>query len=124
MTDPAPSAGDDKTSTSEQGDVPTSPANRSAPALDDAVKSDSESEDGYGPERGADGAGEAAEGDTDDEEDDEEEEEEDDEEEEDEDDEDDEEPRLKYARLTPHLGGVYRNADATSSFLVSGDKMV
>ncbi|EFQ35662.1 WD domain-containing protein [Colletotrichum graminicola M1.001] len=63
--------------------------------------------------------------------DDEEEEEEDsgeDDEDEDEDDEDeddeDEEPRLKYARLTQHLGPIYRNGDATSSFLVAGDKMI
>jgi hypothetical protein len=39
-------------------------------------------------------------------------------------DEEDEEPRLKYAYLTKHLGSVYRNGDATSSFLVAGDKMV
>lgn len=39
-------------------------------------------------------------------------------------DEEDEEPKLKYARLTPHLGSVYRNGDATSAFLVAGDKMV
>jgi len=44
----------------------------------------------------------------------------DDEEDEDEDD----EPKLKYARLTSHLGSVYRNGDATSAFLVAGDKMV
>ncbi|KAK1760294.1 putative vacuolar assembly protein [Echria macrotheca] len=42
----------------------------------------------------------------------------------DEDEEDDDEPKLKYARLTPHLGAVYRNGDATSSFLVAGDKMI
>jgi len=47
----------------------------------------------------------------------------------DEDDEDDdegeeEEPKLKYARLTRNLVPVYRNGDATSSFLVAGDKMV
>lgn len=52
----------------------------------------------------------------------------DDDEEEDEDEEDsdeeDEEPRLKYAYLTKHLGSVYRNGDATSTFLVAGDKMV
>lgn len=47
-----------------------------------------------------------------------------DDDEEEEEDEEDEEPRLKYARLTSHLGPVYRNADATSSFLVAGDKMV
>lgn len=51
---------------------------------------------------------------------------EDDDEDEDEDDEEDEdeEPKLKYARLTQHLNGVYRNGDATSAFLVAGDKMV
>jgi hypothetical protein len=52
------------------------------------------------------------------------EEEEQDAEEEDESDDEDEEPRLKYAYLTKHLGSVYRNGDATSSFLVAGDKMV
>ncbi|GME34575.1 Vacuolar assembly protein [Neofusicoccum parvum] len=41
-----------------------------------------------------------------------------------EDDEDDEEPKLKYDRLTSTLGSVYRNGDATSSFVVGGDKMV
>lgn len=55
-----------------------------------------------------------------DDDDDEEEDEDDDEEEEDE----DEEPRLKYARLTQNLSGLYRNGDATSAFLVGGDKMV
>ena len=48
---------------------------------------------------------------------------EDEEDEEDEDEEDDE-PKLKYARLTPHLASVYRNGDMTSSFMVAGDKMV
>lgn len=47
-----------------------------------------------------------------------------DEDEEDESDEEDEEPRLKYAYLTKHLKSVYRNGDATSTFLVAGDKMV
>lgn len=45
-------------------------------------------------------------------------------EEEEDSDEEDEEPRLKYAYLTKHLGSVYRNGDATSTFLVAGDKMV
>jgi vacuolar protein sorting-associated protein 41 len=49
---------------------------------------------------------------------------EDDAEEEDEEDEEDDEPKLKYARLTGHLAPVYRNGDATSAFLVAGDKMV
>jgi hypothetical protein len=52
------------------------------------------------------------------------EEEEEGEEDEEDSDEDDEEPRLKYAYLTKHLGSVYRNGDATSTFLVAGDKMV
>ncbi len=39
-------------------------------------------------------------------------------------DEEDEEPRLKYSSLTKHLKSVYRNGDATSAFLVAGDKMV
>lgn len=50
--------------------------------------------------------------------------EEEEEEEEEDSDGDDEEPRLKYAYLTKHLGSVYRNGDATSTFLVAGDKMV
>jgi hypothetical protein len=44
--------------------------------------------------------------------------------EEDDEDEEDDEPKLKYARLTSNLGSVYRNGDATSAFLVAGDKMV
>jgi hypothetical protein len=42
----------------------------------------------------------------------------------DDEDEEEEEPKLKYARLTSYLGPVYRNGDATSAFLVAGDKMV
>lgn len=38
--------------------------------------------------------------------------------------EEEEEPRMKYAPLTKHLKAVYRNGDATSAFLVAGDKMV
>jgi hypothetical protein len=65
--------------------------------------------------------------DADDDADDDEEDDEDNEEEDDDDDEEDEEedePQLKYARLTQHLIPVYRNGDATSAFLVAGDKMV
>ncbi|KAI8958087.1 hypothetical protein F5Y11DRAFT_337389 [Daldinia sp. FL1419] len=72
-----------------------------------------------------------AEDEDDDEEDDDEEEEgdgddgEDEEEAEEEDEEDeDEEPKLKYTCLTKHMGAVYRNGDATSTFLVAGDKMI
>jgi hypothetical protein len=45
-------------------------------------------------------------------------------EEDDEGDEDEEEPRLKYATLTRNVSSIYRNGDATSTFLVAGDKMV
>ena len=38
--------------------------------------------------------------------------------------EEDDEPKLKYARMTGYLASVYRNGDATSAFLVAGDKMV
>ncbi|TLD17132.1 uncharacterized protein PgNI_00747 [Pyricularia grisea] len=53
-----------------------------------------------------------------------EEDDEDDEDEDEDDDEEEEEPRLKYTRLTQNLGAVYKNGDATSSFLVAGDKMI
>lgn len=46
------------------------------------------------------------------------------EEEDEEEDEEDDEPKLKYARMTGNLAPVYRNGDATSTFLVTGDKMV
>lgn len=39
-------------------------------------------------------------------------------------DEAEEEPKLKYTRLTSNLGPIYRNGDATSTFMVAGDKMV
>ncbi|KAK2772776.1 Vacuolar protein sorting-associated protein 41 [Emmonsiellopsis sp. PD_33] len=38
--------------------------------------------------------------------------------------EEDDEPRLKYASLTKNINSVYRNGDATSSFLAAGDKMI
>ena len=40
-----------------------------------------------------------------------------------EDEEEEEEPRLKYATLTRNVSTLYRNGDATSTFLVAGDKM-
>jgi hypothetical protein len=43
---------------------------------------------------------------------------------EDEEEEEEEEPRLKYAPLTKNLASLYRNGDASSAFLVAGDKMV
>lgn len=47
-----------------------------------------------------------------------------DEEDEEDDEDEEEEPRLKYAPLTKNLASVYRNGDATSSFLVAGDKLI
>ena len=41
-----------------------------------------------------------------------------------EDEEEDDEPKLKYASLTKSQGSIYRNGDATSAFIVAGDKMV
>ncbi|KAF1808378.1 hypothetical protein P152DRAFT_477408 [Eremomyces bilateralis CBS 781.70] len=38
--------------------------------------------------------------------------------------EDEDEPKLKYTRLTSMLSPVYRNGDATSAFMVAGDKMI
>ncbi|KAK7753387.1 Vacuolar protein sorting-associated protein 41 [Diatrype stigma] len=62
--------------------------------------------------------------DDDDDDDDDDGDDEEDEEEEEEEEEEDDEPKLKYARLTQHLNPVYRNGDATSAFLVVGDKMI
>lgn len=50
--------------------------------------------------------------------------EDDDNDDDDEDEEPEEEPKLKYTRLTSSLGPIYRNGDATSTFMVAGDKMV
>lgn len=47
-----------------------------------------------------------------------------DEDDDDEEEEEDEEPRFKYARLTQNMSGLYRNGDATSAFIVGGNKMV
>ncbi|KAK5135146.1 hypothetical protein LTR08_005532 [Meristemomyces frigidus] len=47
-----------------------------------------------------------------------------DDEEDDDDDDDDEEPKLKYAKLTGTVSGVYRSNDSTATFTVAGDKMV
>jgi hypothetical protein len=47
-----------------------------------------------------------------------------DEDDDDDDDDEEDEPKLKYARMTSNLTAVYRNGDATSAFLVAGDKMV
>ncbi|KAI9686114.1 MAG: Vacuolar protein sorting-associated protein 41 [Bogoriella megaspora] len=44
--------------------------------------------------------------------------------EDDDEEEEEDEPKLKYNRLTGGLGAVYRNGDATSTFSVSGDKLV
>lgn len=140
MTEPAPGAGGDHAN--EQTEAPgasplaESPSGSPAPAADtagsraaDAVGAEEVQEQAQDQEFPAshDGTTEATEttetteGASEEEED---EDEDDDDAEEEEEDDEDEEPRLKYARLTQNLSGVYKNADATSSFLVAGDKMV
>ncbi|KAH7322836.1 hypothetical protein B0I35DRAFT_389754 [Stachybotrys elegans] len=93
------------------------PAQVTADALPEPAHDDGEQAGGPGEESdSADAEGS--------EEEEEEEDDDDDEEDDDEDDDEDEEPRLKYTRLTQHLSSVYRNGDATSTFLVAGDKMI
>ncbi|KAK3306201.1 uncharacterized protein B0T15DRAFT_534655 [Chaetomium strumarium] len=137
MTESSPRPGDDEThnATTEQssntepltdrGIRGTSTTESESPNCDRTGSGDREDKDNAsevtveGPSRGV-GNG----GDDDGEEDGDEEQDEMDDEEEDDEEEEDEEPKLKYARLTQHLGPVYRNGDATSAFLVAGDKMI
>ncbi|KAK0701132.1 hypothetical protein B0T21DRAFT_300756 [Apiosordaria backusii] len=126
MTGSSPQPGDndthdDKTPTESSVNValeqPGSDATATAPAKGLRVNtgagatSDNQTEDTV--EQSSDGDGDG-----------EEEEEEEEEEGEDESEDEDEEPKLKYARLTQHLGPLYRNGDATSTFLVAGDKQI
>lgn len=115
MTDGSPDAGDGRRDDGDQDATPTPPmAVIASDPMTDAAAAQAERRTMEAEQRKP----SVAESTGDDEEDDEEEEDDDDEEEE------DEEPRLKYARLTPHLSPVYRNGDATSSFLTAGDKMI
>ncbi|OIW26656.1 hypothetical protein CONLIGDRAFT_580705 [Coniochaeta ligniaria NRRL 30616] len=116
MTDGPLDAGDDKR---DDKALDASPA--AAPAADPAtLASATEAPPAHsGDTEAEDTAASTVDEDGDDDEDDDE-----DDGDEEEEEEEDEEPKLKYARLTPHLGAVYRNADATSSFLVAGDKMI
>ncbi|KAK4238788.1 hypothetical protein C8A03DRAFT_33185 [Achaetomium macrosporum] len=136
MTESSPQPGDDEThnATTEQrpnteplsgrGISGTSATEPDSPNLARAVSGDrGETDDASEvtveePDRGEGSGGNDEGEDSGDEEEDDEDDEDDDEEEE------DEEPKLKYARLTQHLGPVYRNGDATSAFLVAGDKMI
>lgn len=130
MTDPAPGAGHDD-SHHEPQDIAAAASASSAPtgssspppqAADDQTSPTQagQSRGGAEPSKTIEDESQSDEGESEEEDD----EEESEESEEDDEDDEDEEPRLKYARLTQHLGGVYKNADATSSFLVAGDKMV
>lgn len=123
MTDPVPDAGHENT-TREHEDAATVIASTAGPTISNPSPptGNDESHDNGG--KGDHGDDDGAEDTTEAADDDDEEDDDDDEEEDEEDEDEDDEPRLKYARLTQHLGGVYRNADATSSFLVAGDKMV
>lgn len=132
MTDPAPGAGDDTHHEPQDQDIaatsvssaPTGSSPPQATEVRPIAEDAGGSRGGAEPEQSTEDDGQSEEGDSEEEEEEESEESEEDDEDEDDDDDEDEEPRLKYARLTQHLGGVYKNADATSSFLVAGDKMV
>lgn len=119
MTDGPPESGGSKRD-NEAPSAPSAPAPEatSAPL---ASATEGVAAHGAGTETEDTAARSAGESDDDDED---EDDEEDDRDEDEEEDDEDEEPKLKYARLTPHLGAVYRNGDATSSFLVAGDKMI
>lgn len=132
MTDPAPGA-DDNDSHHESQDIAAATDTTSAPTASSPAEATAElpnpgeggqSRDGAESRKTTTGDDGESEEDGSEEEEDEDEEESGESEEEDDEEDEDEEPRLKYARLTQHLSGVYKNADATSSFLVAGDKMV
>lgn len=89
-----------------------------------ATGTGTDGESGISVEEGLEVDGGRADGEEEETEDDDEEEDEDEDDDEEEEEEEDEEPKLKYARLTEHLGPLYRNGDATSAFLTAGDKMV
>lgn len=119
MTDGSSAAGDGRSDDGDEEGTPTPLAVIASDPMTDADVTRAERRT-YEAEERRSSTVETTDGDEDevDEEDDEEEDDDDEE------DEEDEEPRLKYARLTPHLGPVYRNGDATSSFLTAGDKMI
>lgn len=111
MTEQPPELGDDQQRHADMLDSATEAQRDDAPgeiaradAQDDTPRVDDESSE--------EGSSEDEESDSDSEE------------EEDDEDEEDDEPRMKHIRLTAHLGAVYRNGDATSAFIVAGDKMV
>ncbi|KAI1744859.1 hypothetical protein F4680DRAFT_443338 [Xylaria scruposa] len=115
-TTPEAAAGVAVGSGEDDGEVDKEATGKEGVGTEEAQKDDNEEEEAEEEEEG--------EGDDDDDEEEEEGEKEDDDDEEEDDEEDDDEPRLKYARLTQHLGTVYRNGDSTSAFLVAGDKMI
>ncbi|KAH7028880.1 uncharacterized protein B0I36DRAFT_384524 [Microdochium trichocladiopsis] len=125
MTDREAQQGDPTAQTGEDGVIAADPKAEAPKEPEPKENSDTKkvSEEGEEDEEEEDDEEDDDDDDDDDGEEDDEEEEEDDEDDDDDEDEDDE-PKLKYARLTPHLSAVYRNGDATSSFLVAGDKMI
>ncbi|KAK3904353.1 putative vacuolar protein sorting-associated protein [Staphylotrichum tortipilum] len=132
MTESSPQLGDnnetyDATTTDPAPDqgLSDAPPPTAAPSSPDDVAQPAVEQPGVGTARDGKADEGESEGDGDEEDDDDGDDgDEDEDDESDEEDEEDEEPKLKYARLTPHLGAVYRNGDATSAFLVAGDKMV
>ncbi|KAL8289491.1 hypothetical protein RB597_001206 [Gaeumannomyces tritici] len=132
MSDASPEVGDGTRPLDAAASPPSRPAADAEPQAQEAQDASSSSPEAVESATGGAAADakpeEAVESTEEDDEDDDVEEEGDDDDDEDDDDEDDdeepEEPRLKYTRLTQHLGAVYKNGDATSSFLVAGDKMI
>lgn len=119
MTDGSPAAGHGQRDDEEHGAAPAPAAAPTSGVLASARGTPAADHSGTEAEDTATSTTSEGSGDDDDEDD-----AEDGEDGDEEDEEEDEEPKLKYARLTPHLGAVYRNGDATSSFLVAGDKMI
>ncbi|OTB03193.1 hypothetical protein M426DRAFT_321982 [Hypoxylon sp. CI-4A] len=123
MTEEQPGLGDDSTSINGKVESETSVDDTKREPTPDNSKTHLDDNEDITKDKKSDrddGEDDDGDGDGDGDEEDEVEEDGDDDEEEDE----DEEPKLKYERLTKHMGAVYKNGDATSAFLVAGDKMI
>ncbi|KAI1771052.1 hypothetical protein F4818DRAFT_220496 [Hypoxylon cercidicola] len=129
MTEAQPSSGDDETnSVHNNGQSEHSvgdPNADQAPGSSTASPGDTQDVTKHGEDgRNKEDHNASIEEEDQDEDEDEESGEDDDDDDDDEEDEEDDEPKLKYARLTQHMSAVYRNGDATSAFMVAGDKMI
>ncbi|CCE27128.1 related to VPS41-required for the vacuolar assembly [Claviceps purpurea 20.1] len=114
-TDGVKTSASDESNTAASGPVVEHQDDSTQAAAQDVADEDEEEDEDEG-EGDEDDPGDE---DIDDDDDEDEDEDDDDEEEE-----EDEEPRFKYARLTQNMSGLYRNGDATSAFIVGGNKMI